>query len=255
MNLHPSKQYPSPAEVKIYINSDQWIDDAYRVDYTVSNGRIPLYDYTSPFFKVVAEGNHQVSGQLIINFRFPGYLSRALIKGLIRDSDFANDLKKQHDITREMVGRNPSERVEMLLAAKKLGTFEATKLLSEELFSSESSGRLGGRAKITDSSGIVIEDKALSHILHPFNIVIKYGGEEALYHKRIEHCVILGEGQVISASALAGGDLSASGMPIYEVYSFVGRRIVDIITPKGDIVSNRINKISRTNKPDNKAVL
>jgi hypothetical protein len=250
MSLHPSKQYPSPAEVKIYIGPDMWIDDAYRIDYTVANNRVPLYDYTSPYFKDVAEGNHLVQGQLIINYRFPGYLKKAFLKQLMRDSDFANDLNKQAQITRQMIGSNPAERVQLLLAAKKLGTFEATKMLSEDLFSSDL--KPNPRKKLTDNSGIAIEDNATSHTMYPFSIVIKYGGEEALYQKRIENCVILGESQTISASAIAGGDLSASGMPIYEVYSFLGRKIVDIVTQKGDIVQNRINKISASSKPDSR---
>ena len=253
MSLHPSKQYPSPAEVKIYIGPDKWIDDAYRIDYSVTNSRVPLYDYTSPYFKQVAEGNHIVQGQIIINYRFPGYLKRAFLKEMMRDSDFANDMKKQHDITRELIGKNPSERVELLLAAKKLGTFEATKMLSEDLFSSDL--KPDSRKKITDNSGVAIEDHANSHTMYPFSIVIKYGGEESLYQKRIEHCILLGESQVVSASALAGGDLSASGMPIYEVYSFMGRKLIDVVTQKGDIVENRINKISLSRRPDNLTTL
>jgi hypothetical protein len=263
MSLHPSKQYPSPAEVKIYIGPEKWIDDAYRIDYSVTNSRVPLYDYTSPYFKQVAEGNHIVQGQIIINYRFPGYLKRAFLKEMMRDSDFANDMKKQHDITRELIGKNPSERVELLLAAKKLGTFEATKMLSEDLFSSDkytdfkdlSKDKLYMKKKIKDNSGVALEDVATSHTMYPFSIVIKYGGEESLYQKRIEHCVLLGESQVISASALAGGDLSASGMPIYEVYSFLGRKLIDVVTQKGDIVSNRINKISLSSTPDNLTTL
>ena len=244
MTTHPAREYPSPAEVKIYIGQ-AWVDDAYRVDYSVSNNRVPLYDYTSPFFKTVAEGNHLVQGQLIINFRFPGYLKRALLNDLFYDSNYSNSVKTQTNIARDILNSNAAQRLDILLAAKRLGTFEATKQVSEDLF-------IPDREDGSDGLPELKKDPAVSHSKTPFDIIIKYGGEESLYDKIIEDCYILGESQVISASALAGGDLGASGMPIFEVYSFLGRKLSDRITTKGSF-NNLKSRVAESTTPTNTA--
>lgn len=54
-----------------------------------------------------------------------------------------------------------------------------------------------------------------------FDVKIVYGDVEG-YHlsKTLRDCHITGESQTISGSATGGGDMSSSGSPIFEVYSF-----------------------------------
>jgi hypothetical protein len=239
---HPATNYPSPAETKIYINNS-WIDDAYRVDYTVSNPRTPLYDYTSTFFKDVAEGHTIVHGQLILNFRFPGYLmtaikdnlgyqkQRGIFKtGLVarqfqsRSLDGSRGTAQSSELIRDLLEGSAQERVSKLLAYKRLGALEHVKQVSDALFGDGTNMiSLGG-----ETAGAVATHQGRL----PFSITMRYGGEEALYTKTIEECYLVGESQVISASAIAGGDLSASGMPIFEIYSFFGRKVSDTVTEK-----------------------
>lgn len=228
---HPSLNYPSPAEVKIFIGQDIWIDDAFRVDYNLSNNRTPLYDYTSQFFKAVAEGHALVQGQLMINFRFPGYLSYAMDRKLDMGANTVRNLGDSADIFREMSSGGVEERVKKLLAYKRSGAFEYAKTAAATLYSD------------TPSSDFV-PNYSSTHKRRSFDIVIKYGGMESLYDKIITDCFLVGESQVISAAAVAGGDMSSSGMPIYEVYNFFGKAVKDVINQK----AATLNKLQRIYK-------
>lgn len=232
----PSTKYPSPAEVKVFINNN-WIDDAYRVDYTVSNPRTPLYDYTSTFYKDVAEGHTIVHGQIVINFRFVGYLTKAIedpkafrpesfqSRSLNKQSypDPARNVDQSSELMRDLLEGSDNEKISKLLGYKRLGALDQVKQVSDFLFSDNPKGDL------TKQAGT---DSTTHRKRTPFNLEIRYGGQESLYNKVIQDCYIVGESQVISAAAVAGGDMSASGMPIFEVYSFFGRRIKDEVTEK-----------------------
>lgn len=231
MSYHKSTElnYPSPAEVKIYLNNN-WVDDAYRIEYTLSNQRTPLYDYTSQYFKGVAEGTSIIQGQLIINFRFPGYLEYAIHQQLVKDSNVLKPLNEAADVFNDLLKGSDQERIQRLLAYKKAGSLGYAKQLLK--YTGE------------DSNKSSVPNRAISHKTIPFNIQIKYGGEEALHVKILKDCYIIGEAQVISASSIAGGDLSASGMPIYEQYSFFAKEVIDQITERAE----RLRKFGGINR-------
>lgn len=231
MTYNPSSvkptSYPSPAEVKIYIGG-QWVDDAYRVDYNVSTPRTPLYDYTSKFYRAVAEGHTLVQGQIIINYRFPNYLATALNKNLFRDPKVIKTLNESLELFRDMAEGNSEDKVRKLIELKRLGALKPAKQVAQTLYT-----------EVPNLPGIPLDStaKAETTVLSqrdilPFNLSIRYGGEEAVYSHNIEDCIIIGEGQVISAAAMAGGDLSASSLPIYEVYNFFGKKVTATIDKK-----------------------
>lgn len=212
--------YPSPAEVKVFINENMWVDDVYRIDYNLTNQRIPLYDYTSQFFKGVAEGHSIVQGQLIINYRFPGYLKYAIEQRLVKDPSVTRPMNEAADAFRDLSEGTDADKVRKLLAYKRAGSLSYAKQLMS----------YNGEDNNTNDRNF---NSSLTHSKISFNIKITYGGTEALHSKTIENCYIIGESQVISASAVANGDTSSSGMPIYEIYSFFGKRIIDQITDRG----------------------
>lgn len=216
--------YPSPAEVKIFINQNMWVDDVYRIDFNLTNQRTPLYDYTSQYFKEVAEGHSIVQGQLIINYRFPGYLRYAIEKRLTKDPKILRSLDEAAEAFRDLTQGSDAERIQKLLAYKRAGSFSYAKQIMSYN---------GDESEVKDTF-----NTTLTHSKLAFDIKISYGGTEALHSKTIEKCYIIGESQVISAAAIAGGDMSSSGMPIYEVYSFFGQRITDQITDRGIKLSN-----------------
>ena len=240
---NPVFNYPSPAEVKIYLNEVDWVDDAYRLDYTLSVPRTPLYDYTSQFYKDVAEGHAIVQGQLVINFRFPGYLRHAISGRLSPDPGKLRSLTTAADLFEDMTRGSAADKVRKLLIYKKSGAMRNAKQVSN----------------IAHGGDIVnpppINRLSLSHDTPTggdgFNILIKYGGDEAMYTKIIKNCHLVGEGQVISASAIAGGDLSSSGMPILEMYSFFGRSVEDRVEDKAYIANKMMKHYGNVGKTTN----
>jgi len=78
--------YPTPNDVKIFIKGT-WIDDAYRIDIDKQAKKIPLTGYHQREFKLVAMGKKIVVGNIIIHWRFPGYLNYAIKKVLRERQD------------------------------------------------------------------------------------------------------------------------------------------------------------------------
>jgi len=227
---NPILNYPSPSEVKIYIGEGSWVDDAYRIDYTVTNPRTPLYDYTSQFYKAVAEGHSIVQGQLVINYRFPGYLRHAIMGDLEKDPGVLRSIEQASNVFEDLARGSAADKVRKLMGYKKLGAMKSAKQISNIMHGQHY------------NEPVNLNEGSLSQRpMPPFKILIKYGGDEALYTKMIKGCYIIGEGQVISASATAGGDMSSSGMPILEVYSFFGRTVEDRIERKAVAASKMIN--------------
>ena len=225
--INPNLNYSSPAEVKIYIGSS-WVDDAYRIDYNLTKPSTPLYEYTSSYYKSVAEGNIIVQGQLIINFRFNGYLMSALNKTLSRDPNVIKDLSTSAAVFRDLSAGTAQEKINKLLAYKAAGTMSYAKQATNLMFGV-------GNAP----SGVQTSKPMTEQISRGFDIEIRYGGEESLYKKTIVDCHIIGETQVISAAAMNGGDLSSSGMPIFEIYSFFGKSVAETIQQKAYLLNQK----------------
>jgi hypothetical protein len=61
------------------------VDDMYRVDFQRRISHQPIYGYDDTQFGFVAQGKELVTGNMIINFRYPGYL-RNLIMALAIDA-------------------------------------------------------------------------------------------------------------------------------------------------------------------------
>jgi hypothetical protein len=225
----PLSSYPSPAEVKVFIGN-QWVDDIYRIDYSISEPKTPLYDYTSKYFKDVAGGHTIVQGTIIINYRFPGYLQYAIKqKGLLIDPEVLRDLNNAADMFREMAEGDSSTKVKKLLMYKKLGAMSNAKNVADVLYGEWTNGTSGW----SENNGLRVSGVAATHEnLPPFSVEVRYGGTEGLSTKIIEDCHLIGESQTISAAAIAGGDMSSSGMPIFELYTFFAKKVTDRIEQK-----------------------
>jgi len=74
MLLH---DYPTPAQTTVFIG-DQYLDDAYSINFEIQQPRVPLYGYNQSYFSLMADGKILITGTLIINFRYPGYLQTAI---------------------------------------------------------------------------------------------------------------------------------------------------------------------------------
>ena len=66
--------YPTPGDVKVFI-AGSWIDDAYRVDFDNKNQKTPLRGYHQKHYALVADGYRIVVGNILVHYRYPGYLT------------------------------------------------------------------------------------------------------------------------------------------------------------------------------------
>jgi hypothetical protein len=74
-----SRVYPTPSTTTYYMVSssdgkEYRIADMFRVDFQRRASKQPIYGYNSTQFDFVAKGKELVTGNLVINFRYPGYL-------------------------------------------------------------------------------------------------------------------------------------------------------------------------------------
>jgi hypothetical protein len=264
--------YPTPGDVKIYID-DLWVDDAYRIDYEEQDKKIPLWGYHQKKYSDVADGKAIVVGNIIIHYRFPGYLNHAIQRALIaRESAAIKDaavaepvappapagpggapavapdtpkpktatvfhVKDMLDLIRRQP--TPSEMVKQLQLAATSGHFEVASAALQELFGSNSSlyldqnlvpGALDNaiaKSPVTESPGAYVSG------WKGFDLRLDYGyigtRTQGVFHSEVLKGVHLtGRRKVVNAST-AGGDLSASGQSLVEVYPFFCREVQAIV--------------------------
>lgn len=211
--------YPTPSNVKIYVG-DVYLDDAFRVDWQCQNPKTPMYSWADTKFRAVTEGREIVTGRLIINYRFPGYLKHA-IQGRTGQTP-TNEVELKNYITEtyeDMSGATTDQRIAALMDAQdKTDGYDLNAL--KEVLTSINSPRPDALTGKSKKSLYQAGQQA------PFDIKIIYGDVEG-YHlsKTLRDCHITGESQTISGAATGGGDMSSSGSPIYEVYSFFCRSV------------------------------
>lgn len=211
--------YPSPSNVKIYIG-DIYIDDAFRVDWQAQNPKTPMYSWSDSEFKAVAQGREIVTGRLLINYRFPGYLASAIKRSAqLGPSDPKRQRSRVRENVEQLATGTTDERIQALMDANSkddngldLGMIQA----ALKSINTPTVLNPGKHKKAPYRAGAVT----------PFDIKIIYGDAEG-YHltKMLQDCHITGESQTISGAATGGGDMSSSGSPIYEVYSFFCRNV------------------------------
>lgn len=69
--------YPTASTVAVFINGFH-VDQAYQIQYKESANKIPIYGYNDHKFTKVVKGRQSVSGALVLNFVYPGYLNTVL---------------------------------------------------------------------------------------------------------------------------------------------------------------------------------
>jgi hypothetical protein len=119
--------YPTASTVAVFING-MHIDQAYQVQYKESTNKIPIYGYNDHIFTKVAKGRQAVSGVLVINFMFPGYLNAALDSKYQAESSLPPALYPQKDIQgslREAYDESLEKTIEQQLATE-LPSLEST---------------------------------------------------------------------------------------------------------------------------------
>ncbi len=215
--------YPTPAQVYLYAGGI-WIDDAFRVEYRKVNEKVPLFGFDETEFSGVAKGHTLVTGNLIINHRYPGYLWTIIKEHLnqrveVQDNPY---VRLAHSLT----GASADQRIEIIEQARQLNKLQEVQSVLKAITSGDAYGKISA---IHDPVDTVFRDENGKHI--PFSIKIYFDKPDfGVYHREIVDIHFTGVSQAISAAA-GGGDSSASGRPLFEVYSFFARNVKDVIKP------------------------
>lgn len=233
--------YQTPCNVGIYIAGYK-ISDAFRVDWDCRDSKTPLYGWADDTYVSVTKGRKIITGRLVINYTHPHYLINAIqeftkqknstpspaafnhihgqqggkVSAAINPYAPYSDTYDASSHLLEYLERDGADRVKFLadLAAKNYGDERLTELANSV------------NAVQTPASSV---DKPQPYQdNNTFDILVSYGDimKEDHIETIIKDAYIVGQSQVISASATGGGDVSSSGSPIYEIYSFFAKEIV-----------------------------
>jgi hypothetical protein len=223
------KFYPTPSDVKCYINGVE-LDDLYRVDFKRQINRQPIYGYNDVKFGFVAEGKELVSGQLILNFRYPGYLYNAILNSTVQQAISI-------DAQRTALGKKLDESLDQL----DLKAMEGMSLIDKATFiSNQLKQENPSNYEIAETMKRNYRDRFLPDndtersspmsstldLLQKFDLTIKYGQHDASagFVRVFKDCYLLGESSTFSAAA-GGNDMSNSAQPIFEIYPFFAKTI------------------------------
>lgn len=241
MSTSAQKFYPSPSTVTYYIG-DVLIDDIFRVDFQRKVSHQPIWGYDSRKYDFVAQGKEVVTGNIIINYRYPGYLRVAIenarltseITHVAVQQHFDNNISEVDDpaflhsidsMTLSQKAGVLSNKILKLSAATAHGVGSRNQALVDEL-KSTLRNNYGSEAEpdILDNLSSPLDDKLIT----PFDLKLRYGFQNVAggYIRTIKDCILIGESQTISASAGVSNDMSSSAQPILEVYSFFAKEIV-----------------------------
>ena len=262
--------YPTPSDVKCYINGIE-LDDVFRIDLKRQVNHQPVYGYNDAKFGFVAEGKELVTGQIVINFRYPGYLTAAIHNAAKTAALIDDVFNEKFDPTRlimnvtptfysikhrfvegkpllddsVMEGMTDGEKMKFIANALKehrgsnQTIVDRLKQTFDQRFYAETENVLA-RATVFDSP----LDRGSD--IHAFDMTIKYGNHEkdGGFTRVLRHCVLVGESSTYSAAAGAGNDMSSSAQPIFEVYPFFAKTI-DVIDRGARDISTEVREVRR----------
>lgn len=237
MVVNNTRFYPSPSVVTYYIK-DVWIDDIFRVDFQRKVNYQPIWGYDSRKYDFVTKGKELVTGNIVINYRYPGYLRAAIKRAQIIDEGTTSIVDKQ--LSNQPTDVDDPAFIHTLdsLTLEQKAALVGNKLL----FASDAKG-LGKNQALIDILKSTLRnnygsdpqedmlhslDSPLSETdIMPFDLRLQYGfpNSNGTYSRIIKNCILIGESETISASAGVSSDMSSSAQPILEVYSFFAREI------------------------------
>ena len=225
-------QYPTPAHVSVYIG-DLHIDDCYDIRWNVEDSTRPLFDYSRRKWQAMATGKSLVSGSLATSYRYPGYLTTAIDHALKTNPDLLHFTANQGEAALENL--QLKDWFEKMSVAPRAERF---KLLAEA--SSKGSGFFKRASRLTAylDEPLEVGDNGETVLPHDYqgeirdyapeiNVEIVYGDLNELHvGDRLMNVRFIGASKTISAGAVAGGGVSSSGAPLFEIYPFVAREVV-----------------------------
>lgn len=235
------RYYPTPSKVKCYVNGIE-IDDMFRIDFKRDVRHQPIYGYDDAQWGFVAKGKELVTGQLVINYRYPGYLSSVIRRATAsavrteramqpfrEGANQSNPLAQQRALRAidflAFDGMEPEAQARYLANQMSAGLdnqafVDALKARFEERFILDTRNEDGARSRW---------DSPLDYPTHIefFDLHVRYGfnDQNIGFNRIFRDVVLIGESSVISAAAGAGNDMSSSAQAVLEVYPFFCRTV------------------------------
>jgi len=240
--------YPSPSVVTYYIG-DLLIDDVFRVDFQRKVSHQPIWGYDSKLYDFIAQGKEIVTGNIIINYRYPGYLKNAINNYAAGALETTQEVQKRFEEDKKIT-YSPSFFAELdSLSTDERAAYLANTILQKTPFQSsqinnsvieKSISRVkqdirkvygaNSNSEETASDSDFFKSPIDDKTIRRFDLVVRYGFQNIPggYIRKFKDCVLIGESETVSASASAGGDMSSSAQPILEIYPFFSRTIETI---------------------------
>lgn len=226
--------YPTPSQVGIYIGPYH-VDDAYSVEWQLTDTSSPMFTYFNKYWVNVAKGKQIISGNIGINFRYPGYLATA-IRAARKRAEIPEDIIEKtktksgfiDNYLSEMRDGTASERLDLLIQAAEGGDEVLRKMsalaYAAQNFSDDFSS-VGGKY-MENYVDVFEEQRQWNDKIVPVDIWTHYGNTNEIHIAEVlEDVVFTGKSKQNQAGASPSGGLSASGINIIEVYSFFAKDV------------------------------
>lgn len=208
--------YFSGAQTEISIGKFK-VDEAIEVEGVYSMSQTPIYGYASTHFNTVAVGKVLVSGSIIVNYVFDGYLY-AFIKAA------KESIAEGKNVISAILNQYANEKVRLAQPAKKDGTDKEVEVDDVELFNHISTSDI---KKFQDKHWTKPDQFSSSNaparpeFTGPFNILVKdykvgYDKDAETSQRTLIDCFINRQAFV----------RRVDGSPIVEVYQFIAKTIL-----------------------------
>ena len=233
-------QFLSPSAASVYLGPLH-IDDCYAIKFSSEESSAPLYQYDQAHFSGVAPGKVLVSGNIAIPFRYPGYLTMAIKKagdtyssGAEWFQDRTMGQKDLVDWLSKMRSADAKTKFQLLADAARKGPDFLRQVSALAWLGPNSYSQLGTNGQQEIASPAEFQKNSLGGINLNTTIWIYYDELDGYpIADKLESVVFLGVAKSLSAAASPAGDVSASGVPIIEIYPFFAKRATQMILNPG----------------------
>jgi len=244
--------YLAPSAAQVFVGP-LWIDDCYSIRFQAEDSTSPLFSYDQTHYAGIAPGKVLVSGSIAVYSRYPGYLvtaiqkaSLSLINSIVTEDQNWNQQirsKKNNEIAgwlNEMQSASTQDKFRLLQLAAQKGPDFLKRISDLSFYANKQYNKEGSGGRPIPHPHEI--QKGSFNEVYPTTIWVYYDDlDERHFADKLEGVVFLGSAKALSGGANPGGDISASGAPILQIYPFLARRAVEmVITPQGWTPSDEV---------------
>lgn len=199
---------------KVYINGF-WVDDFVSMKYEYQNAKIPFRGYHQKQWVAVADGRLIVVGNMVLNFRYPGYLLKAIsaVNGVDADirAKFGMSKARLYELIDKIRTASPRDRVALLSDAPPEAFDLMSELLQVTILGQDVPGATDNPVELGPNDSWA-GNKG-------FDLDIVYGDDENAFIERLVGVHLTSQARDLTNSAAQGAE------PLYDAYSFFAKKI------------------------------